>query len=335
MLVKEIILEAEESGLANNIVGLLKKTPSVDSPMQQFKNDPQKIHAKARAQFREWATRQGLAYLHTNVMRRGKGNTTKIAFYTFIAMMQKECGLPVNGILNVSTMRGFVKNASKFSDSHMNSRVESAIANNGPKVPRGCIDVVKAIENRVNSWTSTYASYHDRNGVLDFGIGPGQVEPKTYGDVKGGSFDFGNLDHVASIDMLTKAMLETINLKMRFADRLANKDGADTTTLEHFARAWNYINFGKAESVYGKDIPMRKGVVTSPRPKSKTDKDAPKDVGDQPALDAAIIKMRKKEADDNAAKANAAKANPDDPSYFDQMKSGIGNMVKGYFSDKG
>ena len=34
---------------------------------------------------------------------------SKIRFYTFVGMMQKECGLPVSGVLDVSTMRGFLE----------------------------------------------------------------------------------------------------------------------------------------------------------------------------------------------------------------------------------
>ena len=69
---------------------------------------------------------------------------------------------------------------------HISSRVESAIASSSVKVPRGCIDVVQAIENPKN-WGSTYATYLDRNGKLDFGIGPGQVEPATYKETGGSS----------------------------------------------------------------------------------------------------------------------------------------------------
>jgi hypothetical protein len=84
--------------------------------------------------------------------------------------MQRECGIPVTGVFDVSTMRGFAQNANRFSDSYISARVEQAISKSKFKVPRGCIDVVKAIENPVNAWTSAYASYHDVNGNLDSGI---------------------------------------------------------------------------------------------------------------------------------------------------------------------
>jgi hypothetical protein len=317
MRVLEVILEKESDGLLNNLIGNLKKTPKVKGPIEQFKNDPNKIHSSARAKFRQWATRSGLAYLNTNVMERGSAGTTRIAFYSFVAMMQKECGLPVTGILDVATMRGFANNQSKFSDSYMNSRVEKAIASSGINVPRGCIDVVRAIENKVSSWTSTYATYHDRNGKLDFGIGPGQVEPKTYGDVKGGTFDFGNLDHVASINLLTKAMIETINLKMYSADRIAKKEDSEITTLEHFAKAWNYKNYSKAKGVYGNDQPMRPGLKTSLKPKLRPDPNAPKTPPTKPDKTTPVVDV------------------PDEPSYFDKAKSGIGKMIRGYFDSEG
>ena len=68
MRVLEVILEKESDGLLNNLIGNLKKTPKVKGPIEQFKNDPNKIHSSARAKFRQWATRSGLAYLNTNVM---------------------------------------------------------------------------------------------------------------------------------------------------------------------------------------------------------------------------------------------------------------------------
>ena len=90
MRVLEVILEKESNGLLNNLIGNLKKTPKVKGPIEQFKNDPNKIHSSARAKFRQWAARSGLAYLNTNVMERGSAGTTRIAFYSFVAMMQKE-----------------------------------------------------------------------------------------------------------------------------------------------------------------------------------------------------------------------------------------------------
>ena len=159
MLVKDIIFEKEDKtlALANQIVSMLKKTPSVDDPIKQFKNDPNRLHHSARSRFRTWAKRQGLKYVSSNIMNRGGAGTTRIAFYSFVGMMQKECGIPVTGILDVTSMRAFIKNANKFSDSYMTSRVEQAISSSSLKVPRGCIDVVKAIENPDSNWSSTYA----------------------------------------------------------------------------------------------------------------------------------------------------------------------------------
>ena len=54
MRVLEVILEKESDGLLNNLIGNLKKTPKVKDPIEQFKNDPNKIHSSARAKFRQW-----------------------------------------------------------------------------------------------------------------------------------------------------------------------------------------------------------------------------------------------------------------------------------------
>ena len=97
MQVTDILSERKDdtTSLGNSIVAILKKTPSVKKPLEQFKNDPNKFHSTARSRFRTWATRSGLSYVQTNVMRRGRGGTKRIAMYSFIAMMQKECGVPV------------------------------------------------------------------------------------------------------------------------------------------------------------------------------------------------------------------------------------------------
>lgn len=314
MRVLEVILEKESDGLLNNIIGNLKKTPKVKGPIEQFKNDPNKIHSSARAKFRQWAERAGMKFVKQAIFNRGGAN---IAMYTFIGMMQRECGLPVNGILDVATMRGFANNQSKFSDSYISARVENAIASNSIKVPRGTIDVVKAIENTTSAWGSTYASYHDINNRLRHGIGPGQVEPTTYRQDVKGSFDFGNFNHVTSIDMLTTAMLETINLKMYSADRIAKKEDSEITTLEHFAKAWNYKNYGKAKGVYGNDQPMRPGLKTSLKPKLRPDPNAPKTPPTKPDKTTPVVDV------------------PDEPSYFDKAKSGIGKMIRGYFDSEG
>ncbi len=315
MLVKDIIFEREDKtlALANQIISMLKKTPSVDNPISQFKDDPNKVHSSARSRFRSWATRQGLSYVNANVMQRGGAGTTRIAFYSFVGMMQKECGIAVTGILDVSSMKAFVKNANKFSDSYMTSRVEQAIAGSSLKVPRGCIDVVKAIENPDSNWSSTYATYHDRNGKLDFGIGPGQVEPKTYSET-GGKFNFGNFNHTTSIDMLTNIMLEAIILKMKYADRLAKKAGKETTTLEDFARAWNYKNFGKAKGVYGDGTPMRPEMVTKAPPARPAEL--------EPKVDKTSI--------DKAVKKAIEPEPKQEPGYFNKLKKGLGSMMRNY-----
>ena len=313
MLVQEIILEKEDKtvALGQQIISILKKTPTAQrsGSKGQFRNDPGGLHRSARAKFREWCIDQGMAYINPNIMGRGG---TPIRFYTFVGMMQKECGLPTSGVLDVSTMKGFMENSSKFNDNYINSRVESSIASSGVSAPRGCIDVVKAIENPINAWTSAYASYHDVNGNLDSGIGPGQVEPKTYGDVKGGTFNFADWDDVISIEKLTKLMLDTILLKMRFGDRIAKKEGRETATLEDFAKAWNYKHYGKAKSIYGDNTPMRpEMVVTAPlkrptelEPKKKKPKNT------KTAINTAIKQ-----------KAIEPKAEPEDkPGYFGRLK---------------
>ena len=328
MLVKEIILEKEDktAALGQQIISILKKTPTAQrsGSKGQFKNDPGKLHASARAKFREWCIRQGMSYVNPNIMNRGG---SKIRFYTFVGMMQRECGIPTSGVLDVSTMKGFMENSNKFSDNYINSRVESSISSSGVNVPRGCIDVVKAIENPVNAWTSAYASYHDVNGNLDSGIGPGQVEPKTYGDVKGGTFNFANWDDVTSIEKLTKLMLETILLKMKFGDRIAKKEGRETATLEDFARAWNYKHFSKAKNIYMQGGPMRpvmtsKNPIKRPTELEPTKKDPKQDT--KTAIDKAVKKAIEPEAE------------PDDkPGYFGRLKKGLGNMMRNYLdSDK-
>tara|TARA_S200000501_G_scaffold85868_1_gene78611 strand:+ start:9658 stop:10641 length:984 start_codon:yes stop_codon:yes gene_type:complete len=327
MLVQEIILEKEDKtvALGQQIISILKKTPTAQrsGSKGQFKNDPGGLHRSARAKFREWCISQGMAYINPNIMNRGG---TPIRFYTFVGMMQKECGLPTSGVLDVSTMKGFMENSSKFNDNYINSRVESSIASSGVSAPRGCIDVVKAIENPINAWTSAYASYHDVNGNLDSGIGPGQVEPKTYGDVKGGTFNFADWDDVTSIEKLTKLMLETILLKMKFGDRIAKKDGRETATLEDFGKAWNYKHYGKAKSLYGDGVPMRDKLVTKPPLKRPAELEPSKK---EPTVDKTAI-------DKAVKKAIEPKAEPEDkPGYFGRLKKGLGNMMRNYLdSDK-
>ena len=43
-------------------------------------------------------------------------------------------------------------------------------------------------------------------------------------------------------------MLEAINQKMQYADRIAKKEGKEITTLEDF-KIWNYKNYDKAQGV--------------------------------------------------------------------------------------
>ena len=319
MLVKEIITEDENASLGDNIVNLLRKSPAVNSPRGskgQFKNDPNNYHQQARAQFRNWCRRQGLKYIGPNIMNRGG---SKIRFYTFIGIMQRECGVPVTGILDVSSMRSFIDNSDKFNDSYMNAKVEQSINNSVHKVPRKCVEVVKAIENSVDSWTSTYASYHDVNGKLDSGIGPGQVEPATYRD-GGGSFNYANFDDVTDIKKLTDLMIEGIQLKMPFADRLAKNEQAKTTTLEHFARAWNHKHFNKAAGVYGKDEPMRPS-VKSKRPKARPSDDD--------------TKLDTKVAQTPEPKTKPTKEPEAEPGYWDSIKSGIGKTIRNYLDSEG
>ena len=75
-------------------------------------------------------------------------------------------------------------------------------------------------------------------------------------------------------------MLEAINLKMQYADRIAKKEGNEITTLGDFARAWNYKNYDKAPTVYGDNKPMRDTPSTKPKEKPKDEPklpDVPKD----------------------------------------------------------
>lgn len=310
MLLEDIITEDKTT---QSIISLLRKTPKVTSPLDQFKNDPNGWHRKCRLDFRRWAERAGLKFIKQAVFNRGGAN---IAMYTLFGMMQKECGLPVTGILDVATMRGFAKNVDKFNDAYISSRVESAIASSGIKVPRGCIDVVKAIENTTSAWGSTYASYHDINNRLRHGIGPGQVEPTTYRQDVKGSFDFGNFNHVTSIDMLTMAMLETIVRKMRIADSYAKKEGTENTTLEQFARAWNNVNYTKAKGVYANKT-MRKVVkpVKVPPP-------APVTI-DQTAIDKAVNKA--------LGKPPNAPVDKTDDSYISKLKKAFGSAWRNYW----
>ena len=316
MLVKQIITE---DTTAQTIISYLRKSPKVTKSggKGQFQNDPDQIHSQARRLFREWCGQQGMKYITQNIMTRGKGKgTSKIAFYTFVGMMQRECGIPVTGVLDVQSMTAFAENAGRFNDTYITNRVERAIGNFKYK---GCIKVVKAIENPGNTWGSTYASYH--GGGKDIGIGPGQVEYKTYTDVKGGSFDYGNFDHVTSIDMLTSLMLEAIVLKMSFADRIAKKEKRDIATLEDFGRAWNYKHYSKAKSVYGKDIPMR------PEMKTKMPPNRPNNLGKQPS------QVDKTSIDKAVNKAMQPQQNTQsEPGYIDKLKTGLGNLVKGYFN---
>ena len=327
MLVHEILIEKKDktADLGQTIISLLKKTPKAKraGSQGQFQNDPGKIHAKARAYFRTWCKRNGMKYINPNIMNRGG---SKIRFYTFVGMMQKECGLPVSGVLDVSTMKGFLENSNRFTDNYINSRVEQSISSSSSSVPRGCIDVVKAIENPVNLWTSAYASYHDINGRLDSGIGPGQVEPKTYGDVKGGTFNFADWDDVTSIQKLTTLMLEAIQLKMGFADRIAKKGGREFATLEDFAKAWNYKHFGKAKNIYGDAKPMRPEMVTKAPPTR------PDDLETQPKAP----KVDKTAIDKAVTKALEPDPKPEEkPGYFGRLKKGLGSMVRNYLdSDK-
>ena len=68
MQVIDILSERKDdtTSLGNSIVAILKKTPSVKKPLEQFKNDPNKFHSTARSRFRTWATRSGLSYVQTN-----------------------------------------------------------------------------------------------------------------------------------------------------------------------------------------------------------------------------------------------------------------------------
>ena len=312
MLLEEVINEDAD---AQSIISLLKKTPKVTKPLDQFKNDPNLWHKKCRLDFRRWAERAGMKFVKQAIFNRGGAN---IAMYTFIGMMQRECGLPVNGILDVATMRGFAKNVEKFNDGYISARVENAIASNSIKGPRGTIDVVKAIENTTSAWGSTYASYHDINNRLRHGIGPGQVEPTTYRQDVKGSFDFGNFNHVTSIDMLTTAMLETIVRKMRIADSFAKKEGTENTTLEQFARAWNNVNYTKAKGIYA-NKPMRDVIKTAkvppPRPPSI----------DPTAIDKAVNKALGKPPDTPIDKN-------DDDSYIAKLKKAFGSAWKNYWN---
>ena len=56
MFVSEILLEKEDktAQLGQRIINLLKKTPSVNSPIAQYKNDPNQVHMTARSNFRSW-----------------------------------------------------------------------------------------------------------------------------------------------------------------------------------------------------------------------------------------------------------------------------------------
>ena len=52
-------------------------------------------------------------------------------------------------------------------------------------------------------------------------------------------------------------------------NKLHMRGSKDIATLEDFARAWNYKNYGKAQGVYGDNIPMRNTPSTKPKSKPK------------------------------------------------------------------
>jgi len=268
MRVFEITLK-EEKDAFDSILFHLKKSPSVSSPKGskgQFANDPGGHHKRARKIFHQWATPRLKGY-RAGILRSNVGSS-RIAFLTFVGLMQKECGIKMTGIFDMRTVKTFRDNADKFSDEYFTQRVEQEIAASDIKVPRGTIDVVKMIENASTGgkhWSSTYATYWDYGGRTDFGIGPGQVEPPTYNNDVKGSVSFGKLEHTTSIKMLTRAMLETIKRKMEIADARAK---GKEPTLEEFAKAWNPINFEKAQGIY-KDKMMRDNVEVEPNVKDK------------------------------------------------------------------
>jgi len=59
--------------------------------------------------------------------------------------------------------------------------------------------------------------------------------------VSGANFDFKKWEHVTSIDMLTKAMTDTIKRKLQIIE--------PGSGLRDFADAWNHKKFHKADSI--------------------------------------------------------------------------------------
>ena len=337
MFVSEILLEKEDktAQLGQRIINLLKKTPTVSSPLEQYTNDPNKVHRTARSNFRDWCKRQGMKYVVRNTLVRGGKGAKKIAFYSFIGLMQNECGMEPTGILDVKTMKSFLDNASRFSDSYITQRVESEINSSSYKVPRGCVDVVQRIENQGDGWSSTYATYHDINNVLDFGVGPGQVEPPTYGDI-GGKFRFDNFNHMTSIYMLTNLMMETIQHKMKFADRRATKNNREFATLEDFAISWNPVHFGKAKSIYGDNIPMRDEVSVK-KPLTRPD-NLGQPVDKEPTKEPSDPQLKTIEPYHRTGVGTGLKKElepKDKQGYMQKLKKGFGNILRGYLDSEG
>lgn len=293
-----------EATAFDNIIGHLKNSPSITDPRRQFRNDPTGDHKKARAIFHTWA-KQRLKGYRAGILRSNVGSS-RIAFLSFVGLMQRECGIKVTGIFDIETVRAFEANQDKFTDAYFTAKVKSFY---DPKIPKEYYDVVRAIENQSTGgqhWSSTYATYWNYSGKQDFGIGPGQVEPGTYvkdvkGNVQGANFDFANFNHTTDIKMLTKAMSDTIKRKQQIV--------GDGGTLEQFAKAWNPVNFAKAKAVYSGN----KKSTIAVKPKLRPD-----NIGQNEPDD--IEQFKKADTSNQVAKAPA-------PGVISQ----IGKFLQGYF----
>ena len=131
---------------------------------------------------------------------------------------------------------------------------------------------------------------------------------------KNNDIDVGTINSMVNKSLKEKIKAEAINLKMQYADRIAKKEGKEITTLEDFARAWNYKNYGKAQGVYGDNTPMRPEMVTK----------AP------PARPAELEPKVDKTAIDKAVKKAIEPEPKQEPGYIDKLKTGFSNMMRNY-----
>jgi len=266
----------------------------------------------------------GLAgFRFATINRWGDNISRRKALRGSVAVLQHHYGLQPDGVIHIDLCEALISNP--VSIQQLDSRVDSVIASSLGKygVHKDYVAPIKLIENTAkglnpNYWNSVLWGYDADNVKSPVGVGPFQIEPRTYKSVsKGPKVNFGAYTDIGNIELMTEAGVaylkfiieKDIPWRKNNSYRTHNPDKKEVTVgdvaMRHNSKHWKKASGLDLNAVPGQDKTAvakndtKSTAVPTPKPRPDTS---------------------------NQTASNQS-------GMLDKIGSTISNMAKGYFGD--